>query len=137
MLQARSRGRLMSRLCSCRKKPICLWAACVRPCITRPVLSRVRERKRYGNATWRIWCRNSMSSLIGRAFCRLVSSSGWRSASVLLNRPQVVFLDEASSAMDEGLEYAMYKLLRQSLPDAILVSVGHRSSLLEFHTQGA
>ncbi len=54
---------------------------------------------------------------------------------VLLNRPQVVFLDEASSAMDEGLEYAMYKLLRQSLPDAILVSVGHRSSLLEFHTQ--
>ena len=54
---------------------------------------------------------------------------------VLLNRPQLVFLDEASSAMDEGLEYAMYHLLRQSLPDTILVSVGHRSSLLEFHTQ--
>ena len=54
---------------------------------------------------------------------------------VLLNRPQLVFLDEASSAMDEGLEYAMYHLLRQSLPDAILVSVGHRSSLLDFHTQ--
>ena len=53
----------------------------------------------------------------------------------LLNRPQVLFLDEASSAMDEGLEYAMYQLLRRSLPDAILVSVGHRSSLLEFHTQ--
>ena len=54
---------------------------------------------------------------------------------VLLNRPQLVFLDEASSAMDEGLEYAMYLLLRHSLPDTILVSVGHRSSLLEFHTQ--
>jgi putative ATP-binding cassette transporter len=54
---------------------------------------------------------------------------------VLLNRPQLVFLDEASSAMDEGLEYAMYQLLRQSLPETILVSVGHRSSLLEFHTQ--
>ena len=54
---------------------------------------------------------------------------------VLLNTPQIVFLDEASSAMDEGLEHAMYQLLRQSLPDAILVSVGHRSSLLEFHTQ--
>jgi putative ATP-binding cassette transporter len=54
---------------------------------------------------------------------------------ILLNCPQVVFLDEASSAMDEGLEYAMYQLLRQSLPEAILVSVGHRSSLLEFHTQ--
>lgn len=54
---------------------------------------------------------------------------------VLLNRPQLVFLDEASSAMDEGLEYAMYQLLRQSLPESILVSVGHRSSLLEFHAQ--
>jgi len=54
---------------------------------------------------------------------------------VLLNRPQLVFLDEASSAMDEGLEYAMYQLLRQSLPETILVSVGHRSSLLDFHSQ--
>ena len=53
---------------------------------------------------------------------------------VLLNRPEIVFLDEASSAMDEGLEHAMYRLLRESLPAAIFVSVGHRSSLLEFHT---
>ena len=54
---------------------------------------------------------------------------------VLLNDPQLVFLDEASSAMDEGLEYAMYQLLRDSLPQTIVVSVGHRSSLLGFHTQ--
>lgn len=53
----------------------------------------------------------------------------------LLSEAQVVFLDEASSAMDEGLEYAMYQLLRESLPQSILVSVGHRSSLLAFHTQ--
>ena len=53
----------------------------------------------------------------------------------LLGRPQVLFLDEASSAMDEGLEHAMYRLLREALPDSILVSVGHRSSLLQFHTQ--
>ena len=53
----------------------------------------------------------------------------------LIGRPQVVFLDEASSAMDEGLEHAMYRLLREVLPESILVSVGHRSSLLEFHTQ--
>jgi putative ATP-binding cassette transporter len=54
---------------------------------------------------------------------------------VLLNSPRVVFLDEASSAMDEGLEHAMYRLLRESLPGAMLVSVGHRSSLLGFHTR--
>ncbi|MGS0742626.1 ABC transporter ATP-binding protein/permease [Glaciimonas sp. GG7] len=54
---------------------------------------------------------------------------------VLLSRPQVVFLDEASSAMDEGLEHAMYQLVRESLPQLILVSVGHRSSLAMFHAQ--
>ena len=54
---------------------------------------------------------------------------------VLLNRPLAVFLDEASSALDEGLEHAMYRLLRESLPNAALVSVGHRSSLLGLHTR--
>ena len=29
----------------------------------------------------------------------------------------------------------MYGLLRQALPEAILVSVGHRSSLLAFHSR--
>jgi putative ATP-binding cassette transporter len=52
---------------------------------------------------------------------------------VLLNRPRIVFLDEASSALDEGLEHTMYRLLRESLPGATVVSVGHRSSLLGFH----
>jgi len=52
---------------------------------------------------------------------------------VLLNRPEAVFLDEATSAMDEGLEDAMYRLLRQQLPDTVLVSVGHRSTLKPFH----
>ena len=54
---------------------------------------------------------------------------------VLLNRPRIVFLDEASSAMDEGLEHAMYQLLRESLPEMIMVSVGHRSTLIVFHTR--
>ena len=53
----------------------------------------------------------------------------------LLSQPQLIFLDEASSAMDEGLEHAMYQLLRQSLPQTIIVSVGHRSSLLDFHSR--
>lgn len=52
----------------------------------------------------------------------------------LLAHPKVIFLDEASAAMDEGLEHAMYQLLRDNLPNAILVSVGHRSSLAAFHT---
>ena len=54
-------------------------------------------------------------------------------ARVLLARPEVVFLDEATSAVDEGMEAALYELLREELPDAILVSVGHRSTLARFH----
>ncbi|WP_313459508.1 ABC transporter ATP-binding protein/permease [Pseudomonas sp.] len=55
-------------------------------------------------------------------------------ARVLYNRPQVVFLDESTSAMDEGLEQAMYELLRHELPNTLLVSVGHRSTLARLHT---
>lgn len=56
-------------------------------------------------------------------------------ARALLLRPRLVYLDEASSAMDEGLEHAMYGLLRRELPEAIVVSVGHRSTLHAFHTR--
>lgn len=56
-------------------------------------------------------------------------------ARALITRPAVVFLDEASSAMDEGLEFALYTVLRQELPEAILISVGHRSSLTQFHNR--
>jgi putative ATP-binding cassette transporter len=46
-----------------------------------------------------------------------------------------VFLDEATAALDEGLEHDLYTLLRSELPDLVLVSVGHRSSLEAFHSR--
>jgi putative ATP-binding cassette transporter len=52
-----------------------------------------------------------------------------------LHRPQAVLLDEATSAMDEPLEAMMYSLLRTELPKTTVVSVGHRSTLRQFHTQ--
>lgn len=55
-------------------------------------------------------------------------------ARVLFNRPRIVFLDESTSAMDEGLEHALYALLRERMSDCILVSVGHRSTLAGFHS---
>lgn len=54
-------------------------------------------------------------------------------ARVLINQPKIAFLDEATSATDEGLEHALYELLRQELPQCTLVSVGHRSTLNGFH----
>ncbi|MBC2768542.1 ABC transporter ATP-binding protein/permease [Pusillimonas minor] len=52
---------------------------------------------------------------------------------LLLAQPAAAFLDEATSAMDEGLEDAMYRLVAQHLPDTLLISVGHRSTLVRHH----
>lgn len=56
-------------------------------------------------------------------------------ARVLLHKPKWLFLDEATSAMDEELEYSMYSLLKKELPQTTLISVGHRSTLHDFHTK--
>jgi len=53
---------------------------------------------------------------------------------ILLTRPSVLFLDEATSALDEGMEHAMYELIRARLPECTIVSVGHRSTLNDLHT---
>ncbi|WAC57941.1 ABC transporter ATP-binding protein/permease [Gordonia sp. SL306] len=55
-------------------------------------------------------------------------------ARILLTRPEVVFMDEATSAVDEGLEYSLYSLIRAELPETILVSVSHRSTTDQHHT---
>ena len=55
-------------------------------------------------------------------------------ARILLTKPKVVFCDEATSALDEGLEFICYKLVRTELPDTILVSVSHRTTVEQHHT---
>jgi vitamin B12/bleomycin/antimicrobial peptide transport system ATP-binding/permease protein len=55
-------------------------------------------------------------------------------ARILLTRPKAVFLDESTSALDEGLEFMLYSLVRTELPDTILVSVSHRSTVEQHHT---
>jgi putative ATP-binding cassette transporter len=54
-------------------------------------------------------------------------------ARILLNRPMVVFLDEATSGLDEGLELTLYQLLRAELPQSIVVSVSHRDTVEQHH----
>lgn len=51
---------------------------------------------------------------------------------VFLRKPKWVFLDEATSAMDEETEEKMYRRLT-SLKDTTIVSVGHRSTLDQWH----
>ena len=54
-------------------------------------------------------------------------------ARVLLARPAAVLLDEATSALDEPTEAHLYTTLRRSLPESIIVSIGHRNTLEAFH----
>ena len=53
-------------------------------------------------------------------------------ARLFLRKPRCAFLDEATSALDERNEAAMYERVRGTC--AAVVSVGHRSTLLKYHT---
>ena len=52
---------------------------------------------------------------------------------ILLFKPEIVFLDESTSAMDEDREAEAYDVLSSQLPDTAVVSVGHRSTLRAKH----
>lgn len=54
-------------------------------------------------------------------------------ARVLLNRPNWVFLDEATSAVDEEMERHLYRVLRERLPNATVISIAHRPTVSAFH----
>lgn len=51
----------------------------------------------------------------------------------ILQQPNWLFLDEATSAIDETTEKELYKLLREQLPNSAIISVGHRSTLIDYH----
>ena len=54
-------------------------------------------------------------------------------ARILLVKPQWIFMDEASSALDEPMEKYLYELLQARLPKSSIISIGHRSTLLAQH----
>lgn len=54
-------------------------------------------------------------------------------ARALLQKPDWLFLDEATAALDKPAEAMLYRLLLKRLSNAAIVSIGHRSSLVMFH----
>ncbi|MCI0600389.1 MAG: ABC transporter ATP-binding protein/permease [Beijerinckiaceae bacterium] len=54
-------------------------------------------------------------------------------ARAILAKPDWLFLDEATSAMDEEMEAEVYGMLAEKLPRTTVVSIGHRASLAQFH----
>lgn len=51
----------------------------------------------------------------------------------LLQKPDWLFLDESTSAVDEATEEQLYQTLQQQLPKSTIISIGHRSSLEKLH----
>ena len=54
-------------------------------------------------------------------------------ARALVQKPDWLFMDEATSALDEASEAQLYRLLGAKLPHLTVISIGHRSSLGQFH----
>jgi vitamin B12/bleomycin/antimicrobial peptide transport system ATP-binding/permease protein len=54
-------------------------------------------------------------------------------ARALLMRPDWLFLDESTSAVEEKLEAELYAILAQRLPMTTIISIGHRSSVVGLH----
>ena len=56
-------------------------------------------------------------------------------ARVLLNEPAWVFLDKATSALDEDLERRIYELFAERLPHSTLISIAHRVEINAHHAR--
>jgi putative ATP-binding cassette transporter len=56
-------------------------------------------------------------------------------ARLLINRPNVIVMDEATAALDVDSEYRLLTLLFSELPESTVISVGHREGLQELHTR--
>jgi putative ATP-binding cassette transporter len=56
-------------------------------------------------------------------------------ARALLHKPDWLFMDEATAALDEPSEQELYQLLQERLPNATIVSIAHRPRVADFHAR--
>jgi putative ATP-binding cassette transporter len=56
-------------------------------------------------------------------------------ARALLNKPDWLFLDEATASLSDEAQRDLYTLLRARLPGTTVISIGHRADLAQFHAR--
>jgi vitamin B12/bleomycin/antimicrobial peptide transport system ATP-binding/permease protein len=56
-------------------------------------------------------------------------------ARALIQRPAIIVMDEATAALDSLSQAQLMQLMLERLPEATVVSVGHRAELEAFHTR--
>ena len=56
-------------------------------------------------------------------------------ARALLQRPDWLFLDEATASVDEAIEARLYRVMQERLPAATIVSIAHRTSVAAYHAK--
>jgi putative ATP-binding cassette transporter len=54
-------------------------------------------------------------------------------ARALVFKPEWLFMDEGTSALDDDAEAAVYDALKRGLPSTTMVSIGHRPALQKWH----
>ncbi|SCM81537.1 ABC transporter domain protein [uncultured Sporomusa sp.] len=54
-------------------------------------------------------------------------------ARAILHRPKWIFLDETTACIDAAMEAEIYQILKEKLPDAAVISIGHRDTLTSYH----
>ncbi len=54
-------------------------------------------------------------------------------ARALLQRPDWLFMDEATASLDPDAESELYATLRRQLPDTTIISIAHRPAVAAFH----
>jgi putative ATP-binding cassette transporter len=54
-------------------------------------------------------------------------------ARALLKKPDWLFMDESSSALDQNSEEELYRTIKQLLLDTTIISIAHRDTVAQFH----
>lgn len=105
--------------------------------VTYPMPSGTYTREAMCDALTKVGMPNLCSRLDEVGHWNMMLSGGEQQrvaiARAMLYNPEFMFFDEATASMDEPSELELYTMLLEELKNTTIISIGHRSSLAQFH----